>query len=160
MEPVQSAVASLLRELAEGPAADAAWVLNPGDRGLLATLDLLPAADASARPNGRSSIAAHVDHLRYGLELMNRWASGEQDPFTGANYSASWHRQVVSDAEWDARRRALAEQVRTWQDALRQPRDLDATALTGILASVVHLAYHLGAIRQIHVAAAGPRAKD
>jgi hypothetical protein len=101
-----------------------------------------------------------VDHLRYGLELMNRWASGEHDPFTGANYSASWQRQVVSDAEWDARRRALAEQVRSWQDALRQPRDLDATALTGVLASVVHLAYHLGAIRQIHVAAAGPRAKD
>jgi hypothetical protein len=29
-----------------------------------------------------------------------------------------------------------------------------------MLSSVVHLAYHLGAIRQINPAAAGPRAKD
>ncbi len=160
MERVQAAIASLLREVTLGPAADAAWVLNPGDRGLLASLDALSAVAASARPDGRSSIAAHVDHLRYGLELLNRWASGEPDPFASADYSASWARQVVSDAEWEARRRALAEQVRTWEQAVEQRRDVDARSLTGMLSSVVHLAYHLGAIRQINPAAAGPRAKD
>ena len=40
----------LLSELLDGPASDASWVLNPGDAGLLASLDRLSAAQASAIP--------------------------------------------------------------------------------------------------------------
>ena len=36
-------------------------------------------------------------------------------------------------------------------------RQLDAAALREAIGSVVHLAYHLGAIRQLDAAAAGPR---
>jgi hypothetical protein len=32
--------------------------------------------------------------------------------------------------------------------------------LTGIIAGTVHLAYHLGAIRQVDAAARGPLARD
>jgi hypothetical protein len=143
-----------------GAAPDEAWVLNRGDRGLLASLEALSAEAASARPGGRSSIAAHVDHLRYGIELLNRWASGEDDPFAAADYSASWRRQNVSDTEWRQLRDALARDTRAWEHALLQPRSVDLPGLTGMLASVVHLAYHLGAIRQINLAAAGPPAQD
>jgi hypothetical protein len=144
----------------QGAAPDAAWVLNRGDRGLLASLEALSAVAASARPGGRSSIAAHVDHLRYGIELLNRWASGEDDPFATADYSASWRRQNVSETEWRQLRDALARDARAWERALLQPRSVDLAGLTGMLASVVHLAYHLGAIRQINLAAAGPPAQD
>jgi len=65
---------TLLRELLQGPAQDAAYMLNRGDRGLLASLDALSGEMASLRPGGPSSVAAHVDHLRYGL---NRWAAAE-----------------------------------------------------------------------------------
>jgi hypothetical protein len=159
-DQLHRAVADLFREVALGPASDAAWVLNPEDRGLLASLDALSAADASARPGGRSSIAAHADHVRYGLELLNRWASGEANPFATADYAASWRRQVVAEGEWKDLRDALAREARDWLRAVRQPRQMDQVALMGMLSSVVHLAYHLGAIRQINAATAGPHARD
>ena len=82
--PWLGALHVLLGELIDGAARDAGWVLNPGDRGLLASLDTLSAEAASASPDGRASIAAHVDHLRYGLELLNRWTEGH-DPFADGN---------------------------------------------------------------------------
>ena len=65
---------ALLSEALYGPRGDA-FFLNSGDRGLLASLDALSAETASARPGGRSSVASHVEHLRYGLELLNRAAA-------------------------------------------------------------------------------------
>src|SRR5919106_106869 len=98
-ELIRRSLVTLLRELLDGPSKNAAFVLNRGDRGLLASLDALPADAASARPGGRSSVAAHVDHLRYGFELLNRWARGE-NPWADATYAKSWGQQQVSDAEW------------------------------------------------------------
>jgi hypothetical protein len=99
-----------------------------------------------------------VDHLRYGFELLNRWSRGE-NPFADADYSASWRRGTVSSDEWIARRAALAVEIAEWERALAGPQELGEMELTGILASVAHLAYHLGAIRQIDRALQGPRAK-
>src|SRR5687768_10450597 len=95
----QQSMITLLRELLYGPPKEFAFVLNPGDEGLLASLDKLSAEQASARPEGRSSIAAHVDHLAYGLSLTNKWARGE-DAFSNVDYAASWTRQTVNDEEW------------------------------------------------------------
>jgi hypothetical protein len=158
-DPFEQALVTLLRELLDGPAETAAFALNRGDRGLLASLDLLSAEAASARSGDRSSVAAHVDHLRYGFELLNRWAKGE-NPWASANFAASWQRQQVSEAEWIARRRTLADEARAWITAVGDRRDWDALAATEALASAVHLAYHIGGIRQIAQAAVGPPAKD
>lgn len=157
---IRSTLVTLLGELSRGASPDVAWVLNPGDPGLLASLDRLPAAAASASPGGRSSIAAHVDHLRYGLSLVNRWAGGEADPFSGADYAASWQRQSVTDEEWRALRADLETELDRWRHAVGTPRDWDEVSLTGTLASIVHLAYHLGAIRQLDAALHGPKARD
>ena len=43
------------------------YVLNTGDIGLLASLEKLSAAEASDSSNGGATIAAHAQHLRYGL---------------------------------------------------------------------------------------------
>jgi hypothetical protein len=158
-EPIQRAMVTLMRELIDGTEADAAWVLNPGDRGLLTSLDAISAVAASASHEGRSSIVAHVDHLRYGLELLNRWSRGE-NPFADADYSASWRRQRVSDAEWRDLQTSVAREAHSWLAVLTRPREWDDVGLTGALASVAHLAYHLGAIRQIDPATVGPKAKD
>jgi hypothetical protein len=134
--------------------------LNPGDEGLLRSLDKLSAAAASRQPsNGGASIAAHVDHLRYGLSLMNRWSRGEQ-PFDDADYSASWRRVTVTDEEWTALRRELEEEIEQWLSALERPRPANDFDLTSVIASVVHVAYHLGAIRQVDRATRGPAARD
>ena len=155
---VRETVVLLLRELLDGPGAEG-YVLNPGDRGLLASLDGLTAEAASARPQERSSIASHVDHVRYGLELMNRWTRGE-NPWSDAAYAASWTRQSVSDESWTSLRAGLRKEAQDWIGAVGRERPLDRVALAGVLGSVVHLAYHFGAIRQLARAAAGPPAQD
>jgi hypothetical protein len=159
LDPARRALTLLLAEILDGPSPRAAFVLNRGDRGLLASLDTLSAAAASARPRGGASIAAHVDHLRYGFHLLNRWAAGE-DPWHDADYAASWRRQKVDRREWRERRRALADEARAWAAAARKPRAWDEEAWANAMSSVVHLAYHLGAIRQRASAARGPRARD
>jgi len=157
---IRRILTALFGELVDGASPDSAFVLNPSDPGLLRSLDRLSAADASrVLPDHTTSVAAHVDHLRYGLELLNRWQRGE-DPFAGADYSASWKRVGVTDAEWTALKTELRIQAEAWSAALEDTRPLDDITLTGIVASVVHLAYHLGAIRQLAPQASGPRARD
>ncbi|HEV8346997.1 MAG TPA: hypothetical protein VGQ16_10505 [Vicinamibacterales bacterium] len=154
------ALSALLRELVDGSAPKAAWILNPGDFGLLRSLDTLSARAASAvSPATGSSIAAHVDHLRYGLELMNRWARGE-NPFADADYSASWRRLTVTESEWTTLRDRLRGEAQNWIEVVQRPRALDDVELTGVIASIAHLAYHLGAIRQIDPSTRGPLARD
>ena len=157
---LNEAVTRLFRELAHGTAPDSCWVLNPKDQGLLASLDRISATAASSpSPGGGASIAAHVDHLRYGFELMNRWAQGE-DPFSTADYSTSWKRGSVDEPGWNGLRAALRNEIDRWGRVIEQPRQLNAFELTGMLASVVHLAYHLGAMRQIDPTLKGPPASD
>jgi hypothetical protein len=156
---VRASLEAMLRELLDGPAPDNAFVLNRGDRGLRASLDALSAEAASARPEGRSSVAAHVDHVRYGFELLNRAAQGE-NPWSDADYSASWERQRVTDAQWRSLRQALADQTAAWRSACMTSREWDQAEMTGALASAVHLAYHVGAIRQISQSTSGPKATD
>jgi hypothetical protein len=150
-------LSTLFGELMDGPAGPMCFVLNRGDVGLLRSLDKLPADAASASIHGGATIAAHVDHLRYGFSLMNQW-SGGANPWDDADWTQSWRISKVSDAQWKKLRQDLGSEMRRWLAALGKPRDMDQTELAGVMASVVHLAYHLGAIRQIDRTARGPRA--
>jgi hypothetical protein len=154
---VLRALTTLLNEVLHGPPGREAYMLNGGDRGLLGSLEMISAADASATgPNG-SSIAAHTDHLRYGFSLMNRWAQGEKNPFASADWGASWRRTAVNDDEWNARRRELRDEALRWKDGLNVTRDINDVELAGVIGSIAHTAYHLGAIRQMQPALRGPR---
>jgi hypothetical protein len=157
LSPFEPSLSTLLAELVDGPSGPAGYVLNTGDAGMLRSLDQLSAADASASTPGGATIAAHVDHVRYGFSLLNRWAAGE-NPWDDADWTESWKLTSVSDDEWTRLRAALVDEVARWRAAIRQPRGLDVVDLNGVVGSVVHLAYHLGAIRQIHRSARGPRA--
>jgi hypothetical protein len=159
MKALHASLASLFAELIDGPSADAAYMLNGGDPGLLRSLDGLSASAASSTTvSGGASIAAHVDHVRYGLALMNRWGEGEADPWTGADWATSWRRTTVSDEQWAALREQLRDETRRWHNVLQTPREMSALELNGVIASVAHLAYHLGAIRQIDRSIRGPKA--
>ncbi|HEX6371866.1 MAG TPA: hypothetical protein VF006_23285 [Longimicrobium sp.] len=149
---------TLFTELVDGPP-KGAYMLNQGDAGLLRSLDRLSAAAASASTQGGGTIAAHVEHLRYGFSLMNRWAAGE-NPFQDADWSASWERTTVSEAEWQALRAALRDEAHRWREVLGTPREMNRVELNGVVGSIAHLAYHLGAIRQIDRTARGPAAND
>ena len=159
MNALHRSLALLFGELVDGPAADGAYMLNGTDGGMLRSLDALSAETASKVPaSGGASIAAHVDHVRYGLELMNRWNQGEANPWATADWTASWRRTTVNDEEWTLLREQLRSEVRRWHSALAIPRQLSGVELNGVIASIAHLAYHLGAIRQIDRSARGPAA--
>ena len=155
-EPIRRTIVILLRELIDGPPGEAAYMLNQGDRGLLKSLDALSAEAASARPTGRASVAAHVDHVTYGLHLLNRWVGGEANPWATANWSESWKRVQVTDEEWVKLRANLRSEAQAWMDGAGREHDVGEVALAGMIGSVAHLAYHLGAIRQLAPATAGP----
>lgn len=146
----QQALSKLLVEIFDGPPENEAYLLNPGDPGLLKQLDGVSAETASTRPMaGKTTIAAHVDHVHYGLSLLNRWTAGEENPWASADWQASWRRTQVTDDEWRTLRTQLRDAVKTWQNAVRARKEWDAISATGALANAAHTAYHLGAIRQI-----------
>jgi hypothetical protein len=155
MSPV---LGRLFSELANGTSKGGeAFVLNSGDVGLLRSLDRLSAAAASRSVNDGATIAAHAQHLRYGLSLMNRWASEGGNPFADAKWDEAWKTSSVDSAEWEEIRSGLGDNAHRWLEALRSPREASDVELSGMIGSIAHFAYHLGAIRQIDKSSRGPK---
>ncbi len=161
-EPFARILPTMFRELVFGSPDPGArtYVLNQGDTGLLASLDRLPAAAASRTHEGGPSIAAHVDHVRYGLSLLNRWAGGNPPPWPDMDWTASWRRQTVTDEEWRSLREELRREASRWAEVLASPPEVSDVQAGWMSGSVAHLAYHFGAIRQIDRATRGPTAED
>jgi len=155
---ISGVLARLFSELVDGAhAPGGAFMLNSGDVGLLASLAKLSAGDASRSVNDGATIAAHAQHVRYGLSLMNRWAAEGGNPFADATWDEAWKIRDVTAAEWDAIRHGLQEEAARWQQVLRAPREVADPELSGMIGSIGHLAYHLGAIRQIDAQTRGPK---
>ena len=150
-------LARLFSELVSGTGKGGGFVLNSGDVGLLRSLETMSAAEASRSVNDGATIAAHVRHLQYGLSLMNRWATEGGNPFADAKWDEAWKTSAVGAAEWDGIRSGLRDEAARWLQALTAPREVAEVELTGMIGSIAHLAYHLGAIRQINKGARGPR---
>jgi hypothetical protein len=130
-------------------------MLNAGDLGMLRSLGKISAAAASALTSTGSSIAAHADHIRYGLSLLNRWSAGDH-PFTDADWTSSWKKTSVDEHGWTQLRAELRTQASRWLTALQTPRQVQQTELNDMIGSIAHAAYHLGAIRQINSGLVGP----
>jgi len=146
----QRALSNMLTEIFNGPPGQEAYVLNPGDLGLLRQLETIDATTASTPPTpGQKSIAAHVDHVNFGLAILNRWASGEANPWAGADFNASWQRTAVTDDQWRALRDALHRETDKWQQAVAARTNWDDMSAAAGLSTAAHTAYHLGAIRQV-----------
>ena len=155
---VAPVLGTLFAELVEGPPSHGgAFMLNSGDVGLLRSLDRLSPAEASQQTNGGATIAAHAQHVRYGLSLMNRWAAEGGNPFANAKWDEAWKTSSVNETEWQEIKTGLRSESERWLNALKSPRDAGRIEITGMIGSIAHLAYHLGAIRQISKETRGPR---
>lgn len=144
------ALNSLLAEIFDGPHGQEAYVLNPGDPGLLRQLDAIDASTASKRPMaGKTTIASHVDHLYYGLAMLNRWVAGDPNPWAGTDPNASWNRTAVNEEQWRTLRNTFREEAGKWRELVAARTDWDNMSATVAISTAVHTAYHIGAIRQI-----------
>ena len=152
-DTLRAALLDLLTEAYDGPPDPRmTWfVNNQPDSGLLGTIRHLSAEQASAKPAGaKHSIAAHVEHLRFGLEVGLTFARGEDRK---ANWDESWRIQTVDAAGWDALRRRVEDAYRRTLDWLKSREQFEnPMAIRGFMAATAHTAYHLGAIRQIRAA--------
>ena len=54
-------------------------------------------------------------------------------------------------------RSGLRDETNRWLEVLKTPREVTGIEFSGLVSSIGHLAYHLGAIRQIAKSARGPK---
>ena len=76
------------------------------------------------------------------------------------DWTASWRKNVVSDTEWHELRDELRREADAWAKTLSTPREVSDVEAGWLAGSVTHVAYHMGAIRQIDRATRGPTAQD
>lgn len=113
------------------------------------TLAGISAAEASKPPlAGGSTIAGHVNHVRFYLRILNDYMNGIKH--TNLDWKQSWLVSNVSAAEWQS----LCDELRSDYADLRGRWNNHSDWgkedwLGGALAIIVHTAFHLGAIRQM-----------
>ena len=88
---------------------------------------------------------------------MNRWAREGGNPFADARWDDAWTTTSVTAQQWDTIRGELRNEAQRWSQTLESPREVSSLELKGMIASIAHLAYHLGAMRQISRSARGPK---
>jgi hypothetical protein len=88
---------------------------------------------------------------------MNQWADEGGNPFANAKWDEAWKTRTVDAAAWDEIRNGLRNETKRFLRTLKSPRDVTELEISGMVASVAHVAYHLGAIRQINKDARGPK---
>jgi hypothetical protein len=98
---------------------------------------------------GKTTIAAHADHVLFGLSILNRWAAGEANPWAGADWNASWQRTTVTDEQWRTLRDGLRREAEKWRKVVATRVSWDDMGAAAALSTAAHTGYHFGAVRQI-----------
>src|SRR5882762_10133577 len=136
----------LLRETYEGGLPGQGTQYLGHSSGIRSTLSGLTAEQASRRPDGHPSIAAHARHMNFHLRVTGEWILGDHSK---RDWKASFEPQTVNEEEWvrlgqelEASRRELVRVL----ESLPPNRFAEEGAAAG---AITHLAYHLGAIRQL-----------
>ncbi len=139
-------VVELLRETFEGGLPGQGTQYLDHGSGIRSTLKPITAEQASRRLDGRPSIAAHARHMNFHLRVAGEWIQGDHSK---RDWLGSFEPQTVTAEEWTRLQGDLeasrAELVRIFK-SLTPERFVEEGAGMGVIA---HLAYHLGAIRQL-----------
>lgn len=141
-------LADLFREAFEGrPPGVPSWFVERED-GLIPLLSDLSAEDASKVPApGLNTIGGHAFHVRYILRITNGLIQGKSPM---PDWVASWAQQRFTEAEWDELRASLKDEylgVLAFFES--DPQWPNKDWLLGAMALLPHMAYHVGAVRQL-----------
>lgn len=145
----RDAAALLFRECFEGVPAgkDYTWFVQ-GKEGILDALESTSASRASIKPSEHcASIAAHAYHILFALR-----GAGESIGMPGpeGTWESSWDKQTATPEEWEElinEIRSTYTQLLKWFESNEEWSDPEA--VVGSLALLPHMAFHLGAIRQL-----------
>jgi hypothetical protein len=144
-------ILTLFSEAYTGPAdPSSTWFIeNEPDSGILGIIAGVSASEASWSSNlsaPGTTIAAHVEHLRWSLANANHALEG--DEYQGS-WKESWNTLEVDEARWKQLKNELHKEYETLLANLRKQNDMPDDTLTGAIALLPHAAYHLGTIRQL-----------
>lgn len=152
----QSAATLLFREAFEGipPRQDYTWFVQ-GKEGLFDAFRTVDAERASRKLAPSSpSIAAHAYHILFTLRNANSY-QGRPEP--EGTWESSWEKQIATEAEWAELVQRIRDEYTLFLGWLEsQTGWRDQTTVIGVLAQLPHMAYHLGAIRQLIGLTAAP----
>ncbi len=116
---------------------------------LFETLAQISAADASQPTGNCATIAAHVEHTRYYLQVLEDRMFGRD--LSTVNWDQIWQDvSSVNEAEWAsiiADLRTTYERVKGHLDSADDWTGINE--LSSMLGIIAHSAYHLGEIRQM-----------
>lgn len=112
------------------------------------TLATISAAEASRPTSGScATIAAHVAHMTYYIEILLKVIDGEK-PET--DWDHIWNTvHTVTPEEWTASQNALRDAYQQVRSVAADTTWQDERQIGGALGLVAHNAYHLGEIRQM-----------
>lgn len=152
---VAGALLTLLRETFEGPPGPSTYYIDNDPRaGLLAAIDALTPTQASAAPSpGAATIAGHVHHIAFHVEMSSAWMRGDR---ADRDWKQSWAVREVDAKAWERVRRDVRAKYEDLVRAIEAEPSAKAEALATSIGAVAHAAYHLGAIRQRIGAASKP----
>jgi hypothetical protein len=149
MERINNVIIEFLSEAYDGPSHPHTWFINNDlESGILGTIKKLKAEEASTPiiENG-TTIAAHIEHLRWSLSKTNSLLCGESPTM---NWSESWRVRRVDSEEWMLLIEQLSREFNRLVQSLSSGVSLVSDKpLKEALALIPHAAYHLGAIRQM-----------
>jgi hypothetical protein len=144
-------IVTLFSEAYAGPAdATSTWFIDnepdSGILGLIANVSAVEASRSTNRGQPGTTIAAHVEHLRWSLANANAALQGK--PYQG-NWSESWNTLEANEEAWERLRSDLKKEFELLKGILQKQNELSGDILTGVMALIPHAAYHLGTIRQL-----------
>ncbi len=149
-EVIQSII-TLFSEAYAGPAdPSSTWFIDnepdSGILGLIAGVSTVEASWSSNRNQPGTTIAGHVEHLRWSLANANGALQGK--PYQG-NWSESWNTLDADEVKWRQLRSDLRKEFELLLENLQKQNELTGDYLKGVMALIPHAAYHLGTIRQL-----------
>lgn len=118
------------------------------DTSLFWTLETVSAQDASIPVGGKcASLAAQVTHVIFYLEVLERYVVHNDS--SRVDWGEIWRTvEKITPEEWNALKAKLEATYRRIEKLFHENEVWNEDSMGGVLAMVVHSAYHLGEIRQ------------
>ncbi len=140
---------TLLEEIMIGKTQEYTWIIDrdPG-QGILRSLQELSGQEASTplRKDG-ISIASHAGHINWALNFALTFLNNETP---SGDWTESWQTKTVDEEDWLKLLEQIEDRTEAFREKVKEREDWsDSRFETGVLAFVPHMAYHLGAIRQL-----------
>ena len=145
------AILTLFSEAYAGPVdpSSTRFIDNEPDSGILGIIAGVSAGEASwsgSKNDPGTTIASHVEHLRWSLANANGALQGKA---YSSSWKESWNTLAADDAGWKRLQEELREEFEMLHENIQKQKELPGEYLLGVMALVPHAAYHLGTIRQL-----------